>query len=100
MEVGEVAHTKYGIMGQKGWPLPPSAMQGLLRELHVCSVKHAPVSHLNMPSLLYYFLMALWGCIYYSPCIFAILNYCYHFEFLKWCLSVKPRLAVNVRSPC
>lgn len=65
MEVRDVAHTKFGIMGQKIWPLPPLAMQDLLRELHLrelhlCSVKHAPVPHLNMPSLLYYFFVALW----------------------------------------
>lgn len=64
MEVGEVARIKYGIMGQKGWLLPPSAMQDPLRELHLCSVKCAPVPYLNMPSLLYYFSMALWGILF------------------------------------
>lgn len=67
MEVGEVARTKYGIMGQKGWPLPPSAMQDPFKRVHLCSVKCTPVPYLNMPSLLYYFSIALWGIRIIAP---------------------------------
>lgn len=61
MEVGRLPVASMELWDKRAGLFLLQPCKTLLRELHLCSVKCAPVPYLNMPSLLYYFSMALWG---------------------------------------